>query len=234
MKNAVIVSYPRSGQHYFEKLLKKVTGRDEYCVPNQCRVDGCAGKKMARADRFPCPAGRRFQKSHDADLNLEIGDDFLYLVLYRRPLFSIASHLKLRGVRENGVPIREPGKGVVHHPPSQEIWEKFAVQKAVDWKDFVLKWVAAGTRENVLPMRYEEIIKSDAHVSETFQFLFDDYDKEALTGAMVEQRDKLQSGEQRQRDLAEFEYPLHDDLLAEVREAIGAKALKLAGYDDVL
>jgi hypothetical protein len=189
---------------------------------------------MPRNKRFPCPAGRRFQKSHDGALNLEISDDFLYLVLYRRPLFSIESNLKLKGVREKGIPVREPGKGVVHHPPSQEAWEKFALQKAAQWRKFVLKWVGAGDRENVLPMRYEDIIQSDAHVGRTFEFLFDDHDREALARAMRAQRDKLQSGQQRQRDLSKFEYPLHDDLLAGVRETIGTRALELAGYDDVL
>lgn len=234
MKNVIIVSYPRSGQHYFENLLKRVTGQDEYCVPNQCRVTGCAGKDMPRNKRFPCPAGRRFQKSHDGPLNMEIGDEFLYLVLFRRPLYSIVSNLELRGVREKGIPVKERGKGVVHYPPGQAAWEKFALQKSAQWRKFVLKWVAAGTRENVLPMRYEDIIQSDAHVSETFAFLFDDHDREVLAKAMTEQRDKLQSGQQRQRDLKNFKYPLHEDLLAGVRKTIGPKALELAGYDDVL
>lgn len=234
MKNVIIVSYPRSGQHYTERLLKQVTGKDEYCVPNQCLVDGCAGKDMAPRKRFPCPAGRRFQKSHDGALKLKISDDFLYLVLFRRPLYSIVSNLELRSVRENGVPLNEPGKGITLHPHSQEVWEKFALQKAEYWKGFIEKWVGAGTRENVLPMRYEDIIHSDEHASAMFDFLFPDYDRAALSNAMQAQRETLENGAQRQRDLSKFKYPLHDNLMADIRKTIGPKALSLAGYDDVL
>lgn len=234
MKNVIIVSYPRSGQHYFENLLKRVTGQDEYCVPNQCRVEGCAGKDLPKGKRFPCPAGRRFQKSHDGTLNMEIRDEFQHLVLFRRPLFSIVSNLELRGVREKGIPLREKGKGVVFHEPSQDAWEKYALQRATQWRRFVLKWVGAGDRENVLPMRYEDIIHSDEHITRVFEFLFDDYDKAALAQAMEEQREKLSSGQQRQRDLSNFKYPLHDALIGDIRKEIGAEALKLTGYDDVM
>lgn len=128
---------------------------------------------------------------------------------------------------------------IVSYPRSgQHYFEKLLKQVTGQWRDFILKWAAKGDaaegRDNVLPMRYEDIIQSDKHVKQTFEFLFDDYDKSTLEKAMAAQREKLVSGEQRQRDLSAFQYPLHDGLMADIRAAVGPKALELVGYDDVM
>jgi len=70
-----IVSFPRSGQHLIERLLKHIYNYygKEY---GYCEFYSCCGTT-------PCKKKSLFQKNHDFGLNLELKSDEKFLVLYR-------------------------------------------------------------------------------------------------------------------------------------------------------
>ena len=74
MKN-FLVSFPRSGQHLLERLLKDTyeyyDWEFSYCEFYEC----CRSA--------PCSKGSLFTKNHDFGVNLPIEDEYRYLVLYR-------------------------------------------------------------------------------------------------------------------------------------------------------
>lgn len=71
-----IISFPRSGQHLFQRLLKHIYnyyGKDfTYCeYYNCCRI-------------IPCKKKCIFQKNHDFKLNLKLKLDEKFIILYRK------------------------------------------------------------------------------------------------------------------------------------------------------
>lgn len=241
MHPAIIVSYPRSGQHYTEGLLKDVTGADDYCVPAQCDhgarrpKPGCPGIGTPLDKRYPCPLGRRFQKSHDPLGNLAMNDEFLYSALYRRPLYSFCSHARMRQQKTRGFPFIADDGSLSFLERKQGNWERFALQSAAIWRDFVCKWVAAAAAlENVYCETYERITTSPEAAHAVFGFLFDEYNGHNLDRAMARQISHLETRPSARDKLDQFEFELPALLLDRIRETIGLGVLRMAGYDDIL
>lgn len=72
----LIISFPRSGQHLFERLLKHIYNyykqKFSYCEFYTC----CC--------RIPCKKKCLFQKNHDFELKLKLEQDEKFFILYRR------------------------------------------------------------------------------------------------------------------------------------------------------
>ena len=74
--NNFFISFPSSGQHLIERLFEEIYG---YYLPtyySYCEYYTCC--KM-----IPCAHNKTFNKNHDMDCDLEIVDEYKYLVLYR-------------------------------------------------------------------------------------------------------------------------------------------------------
>lgn len=70
-----LISFPRSGQHLTERILKF------YCKANRIKFSYC--EFYTHCQTTPCKSKRLFQKNHDFDLKLPIDPGNKYLVLYR-------------------------------------------------------------------------------------------------------------------------------------------------------
>ena len=79
----IIVSFPRSGQHLTEKLLRAV--HDHVGLPySYCEHYGDRLHQFeCKCTKFPCVNGCTFQKNHDWSLDLEVLPEHKYLVLMR-------------------------------------------------------------------------------------------------------------------------------------------------------
>jgi hypothetical protein len=83
-----IISFPRSGQHLIERLLKHIYNYyDKKC--SYCEYYNCCNE-------IPCNKNCLFQKNHDFDLNLELKIDEKFLILYRKDkIYQIESFFRL-------------------------------------------------------------------------------------------------------------------------------------------
>lgn len=79
----LLVSFPRSGQHLTEKLLREIHRR--LGIPYSYCSNG--GNPMPSAecncDLLPCKSQCKFKKTHDFNLDIPIRAEDRYLVLYR-------------------------------------------------------------------------------------------------------------------------------------------------------
>ncbi len=84
-------SIPRSGHHFFIRLVKSILQKDMLYCEFYSQQDCCG--------EFPCKKRNRkpltFQKNHDFDFSLPIIDDQEYLVQIRDPAPQILSHIEI-------------------------------------------------------------------------------------------------------------------------------------------
>jgi hypothetical protein len=83
-----IISFPRSGQHLFERLLKHIYNyygkKFSYCEFYNC------------CKQIPCNKESFFQKNHDFGLNLELKLDEKFIILYRKDkIYQLESYFRL-------------------------------------------------------------------------------------------------------------------------------------------
>lgn len=233
-KAVFLVSYPRSGQHYTERLLERATGVKNYCEHYNCNIAGCPGQDVPPRNRPLCLSGLRFNKNHDFDLSLPISDEHLYAVFFRKPLYSITSYYERDLKNGTKVPVVREGVGRVLLDDERSAWEEYAIEKAIYWRRLILKWLPMRYKKNVRAFRYEEITSDHAAVERMFEFFFGSFDRARLRETMAPQIRMVEGGKRPYRDLADFRYKLDDNFIQNFRQAIGAEALALADYDDVL
>jgi hypothetical protein len=82
-----IISFPRSGQHLTERLLKHIHnyyGREySYCEYYNC------------CKKIPCNKKCLFQKNHDFGLDLELKRDDKFIILYRKDkIYQLESYFR--------------------------------------------------------------------------------------------------------------------------------------------
>jgi hypothetical protein len=142
-----IISFPRSGQHLTEKVLKVICSYFNqpysYCeFYNCCRT-------------IPCKKKYRFMKNHDFNLNYLINSKNKYIVLYRTDFihqleswFRLKYHsIKTFNYRENFMLYNN--------------LLKFIKSNMNYRKSFINKWVHNQTNnKNCISIDYDEIIKS--------------------------------------------------------------------------
>jgi len=138
----LIVSFPRSGQHLTERVLR------HFCLVKKTPFSYCEFYSGCR--KTPCACGKLFQKQHDIDLKLPVEPSNQYLVLYREDRDdNITSYLRwLKANKKN--------------PP----------ENPVQYYDgFVSKWVRYDV-DNVLPISYESILRNPYIYSMVFRFFY--------------------------------------------------------------
>ncbi|WP_410795886.1 sulfotransferase domain-containing protein [Parvularcula sp. LCG005] len=229
-----LVSYPRSGQHYVQRLLERVTGDDNYCELYKCVDVECPARGKPVHEKSPCPSGRRFQKSHDFDLHLPISSDSLYVVLWRRPLLSIASYYEREFRNRSQIRIgTQDGTEGCLMSDTRDAWVSFTRERAIYWSRFVEKWSTAAGKENVLFLRYEDITSDIRSTKRLFDFCFKSHDQDKLQELMAAQNLALANGRAPNRDLQNFRHPI-EQATEVARSVITPSVMRSAGYDDVI
>ncbi len=221
-----LVSYPRSGQHFLQRLIRRVTAQDDYCELYRCRVPGCPGQRRPIADRSPCPSGRRIQKSHDFDLTLPRDPDARFAVIIREPVAAIMSWYEMDTLTApRDLDGLLPHKA--HFVDTPDTWRTLAVDRARFWSAFVLKWLS-DPPENVRTFHYESLTADPTVVQDFFGFAFGNRFPMRVRHHLRElQQQAAERGGL--RDMSAFR---HDPSEAArlVRDAIDPRALALASY----
>ncbi len=221
-----LVSYPRSGQHFLERLIRRVTGKDDYCTLYGCRVKDCPGRRMPLADKSPCPAGRRIQKTHDFDLAFPRDATSRHAVIIRHPVPAIMSWYEL----DTATATRnlDPRQSI---PPriddTPDAWRSLAVDRARYWSAFVLKWLA-DPAENVRCFHYEALISDPETVKDLFGFAFG-HRYPMRVAHHLRELQKQAADRGGLRDRSTFRYDPEESTRL-ILDAIDPRALSLAGY----
>lgn len=154
MNKFSIVSYPRSGQHLLQDVIKHVcTHHDlEYKF---CDFYDCCGQN-------PCSQGANFQKNHDHDLKLPINNERKYIALYRNDMI-----LQLEAYYRYYI-----NKKVLKYN-LQEL-KIFCLCNKDYYLNFRNKWID-NYKNNVLAIEYYDFIENPSEtVRKTFNFLYPD------------------------------------------------------------
>lgn len=130
-------SIPRSGHHFFIRLVKSILHKDMLYCEYYSQQDCCG--------EFPCKKRNRkpltFQKSHDFDFSLPVMDDQEYLVQIRDPAPQILSHIEIAS------PL------VKSNEHERNYWLSARIQYF--WR-FHEKWVD-NARSNFMVMDYDDL-----------------------------------------------------------------------------
>ena len=228
-----IVSFPRSGQHFTQRLLRRISGKDEYCELYKCIKD-CPGLSLHHSMRVPCRAGRRLQKNHDFDLNLQVTRSFRYVVLYRRPLYSVMS-LYEHGLRKSDeVPLAIPGWPAIDVQNSADAFNLFAIEKAQFWDAFIRKWLTkAQIHKYVFAVDYDALISSARSMETLTRFCLKEFDVDRMQDCIGSQINLIESGKIKRRDPDDFCYDWRPAAKL-MRDVISDDAMRLARFDDVV
>ena len=150
----IIISFPRSGQHLIEKILKFICKEHDveftYCEFYTC------------CNSLPCKKGKEFSKNHDFDLNLEVNNDIKYVCLYREDII-----LQLEAYYRFSI-----GQTKIKYKYKDLL--KFIKDKSTYYNDFKSKWVN-NKNKNILKVDYYEIIENPEKISKKiFKHFFPD------------------------------------------------------------
>ena len=137
------VSFPRSGHNLLRHFLQRYFGDTfHYCFyyPT-CRSRPCSAPT------------NHFQKNHDFDLKLPVGESAHHVIQVRHPLYSIPSHYEFELVEgENG---RQP----TIPEDSAEAWRTYAEGQIQHWRAWVRKWLLSGPIPGALVLVYEDVVR---------------------------------------------------------------------------
>jgi len=144
-----LVSFPRSGQHLTETLLRKICS--EHRVPySYCEYYTCC-------KQVPCRRKALVQKNHDMDGRLAQVPTARYVVLYRK---NIAAALEAYWRCQH--PQGKPARGSIlspkftHTAKTEQACVAFARQQTAYYQRFCQRWVESAPA-NVLPIEYDEL-----------------------------------------------------------------------------
>jgi hypothetical protein len=150
----MIVSFPRSGQHLVEKILKFCC--EEHSIEfTYCEFYTCCSS-------LPCSKGKEFSKNHDFDLNLEVNNDIKYVCLYREDII-----LQLEAYYRFSI-----GQTKIKYKYKDLL--KFIKDKSTYYNDFKNKWIN-NKNKNILKVEYYEILENPEKISKKiFKHFFPD------------------------------------------------------------
>ena len=151
---SALVSFPRSGQHLVEKILKFICKEHDveftYCEFYTC------------CNSLPCKKGKEFSKNHDFDLNLEVNNDIKYVCLYREDII-----LQLEAYYRFSI-----GQTKIKYKYKDLL--KFIKDKSTYYNDFKSKWINNKSK-NILKVEYYEILENPEKISKKiFKHFFSD------------------------------------------------------------
>lgn len=224
-----LVSYPRSGQHYCQRLLERVSGIDDYCELYHCLVEDCPGKLLKPAQRTPCPAGRRIQKTHDFTLDFPVFENARYAVLVRKPIYSIISYYEHSSRSGKGVSI----EGCIR-PHTLESLHRFCTLKARYWSDFVSRWLELAKRHsNIRFFNYDSLVSDKHSIIEFCDFVLEEYSADLAGKLADKQVAAYAEGRVGRGKLDTFRHP-KDEILPILEDIIDPDLLQRVGLDAYL
>lgn len=162
-----LISFPRSGQHLTECVLKYF--HEEMKIPfSYCEFYSCC-------NTIPCKKGSKFQKNHDWGTSnvphkpkddVKIKDDVKYIVLYRGDMiYQLEAYYRFnrRWLR-----------------PQFAEWNfmrcmKFIQDNRQYYQSFVSKWVTP-KRDNILSFKFENLVKNpNEEYQKMMKFIYPDF-----------------------------------------------------------
>lgn len=151
---SILVSFPRSGQHLVEKILKFIC-KEHNVEFTYCEFYGCCNS-------IPCIKGKEISKNHDFNLDLEINSNIKYVSLYREDIVIQLEAYYRFWIGQNKLKYKY-----------KDLLE-FIKNKVTYYNDFKNKWIN-NKNKNILKVEYYEIINNPEKVSKKiFKHLFPD------------------------------------------------------------
>jgi len=148
-----LVSFPRSGHHMVERMLRAICRAHDYPY-SYCEYYSCC-------KRQPCAENAVLQKNHDFDLNFD-PDMGRSVVLYRSdPIVQLDAWYRWRVGRRSGEyqEVLEPDPGWWKTRAHLDGLTRFATRHARYYRRFVAKWVEANP-ENIVAIEYGSFLNS--------------------------------------------------------------------------
>ena len=141
---SVLVSFPRSGQHLVEKILKFIC-KEHNVEFTYCEFYTCCNS-------IPCEKGKEFSKNHDFNLELEINSDIKYVSLYREDII-----LQLEAYYRFWI-----GRNKIKYKYKDLL--DFIKNNITYYNDFKNKWIN-NKNKNILKVEYYEILDNPEKIS---------------------------------------------------------------------
>jgi len=166
MSQINLISFPRSGQHLTERVLRFYCGRKKikfsYCeFYNHCRT-------------FPCKSKRKFQKNHDFNLDLPILPEQKYIVLYRNNIEEqIEAYFRFDLKERWG--LVHVGKIEYQDPNKRDQLIKYIHGKTDYYIKFLRKWVF-NNNKNIYKIEYNKLLKNNYLYLKVFNHIFPEID----------------------------------------------------------
>jgi hypothetical protein len=150
----IIVSFPRSGQHLVEKILKFCC--EEHSIEfTYCEFYTCCSS-------LPCSKGKEISKNHDFELEIELNNDIKYVCLYREDIILQLEAYYRYWIKYNGTKYKY--KDLL----------SFVKDKTSYYNGFVNKWIN-NKNKNILKVEYYEILDNPEKISKKiFKHFFSD------------------------------------------------------------
>ena len=149
-----IISFPRSGQHLFQDILRYV------CEKHDIEYKFC--KFYTCCKQIPCKHGGNFLKNHDYDNSIQIKPGKKFICLYRADIILVLEsyyryYIKCCNKKYNN---REQ--------------EYFIKENKPYYLRFMEKWVN-NDNENILKIEYYDLVKDPVKIiTQTFNFIYPD------------------------------------------------------------
>lgn len=138
MTRLFLISFPRSGQHLTEQVLRYL------CEVNEIPYSYCEHYRCCQ--HVPCARGSLVQKNHDFSLDLDINPSHKYVVLYRRNVArQLESYYRYRIRKDHG-----------HYSVTGLL--RFARREFTYYTGFVEKWVCT-SYTNVRVFDYHDLVE---------------------------------------------------------------------------
>jgi hypothetical protein len=150
----MIVSFPRSGQHLIEKILKFICKEHDveftYCEFYTC------------CNSTPCSKDKEISKNHDFELDLEVNSHIKYVSLYREDIILQLEAYYRYWIKYNNEKYKY--KDLL----------KFIKDKTEYYNGFMNKWIN-NKNKNILKVEYYEILDNPEKISKKiFKHFFPD------------------------------------------------------------
>ena len=198
-----LISYPRSGQHLTESVLRYY--HKELDIPfTYCEFYSCC-------NTIPCKKGSKFQKNHDFVWdNLKILDESKYIVLYREDMISqLEAHYRF-----------DKDKDWDFHRAVS-----FIKNNSQYYQRFVSKWVTP-KRDNVLSFKFEDLVKNpNEEYQKMMKFIYPDF---TTNGDLNEVELFVDNGSRKRvKRKIEYKSSLSKEMYKKIKETLDTLGLKL-------
>lgn len=146
-----IISFPRSGQHLIERLLKHIYnyyGKEfSYCEYYSC------------CNKIPCEKKCLFQKNHDLELNLNLKLGEKFLILYRKnKIYQLESYFRYKiifGTEKFNSNIDYKNKTIFNE------LIKFIKENSKYYDGFVNKYIKSNKFKEALIINYDDFLSKN-------------------------------------------------------------------------